>query len=92
MLARILDASRIDMNDPEIQAELNLDLQRMDKLPHDRAPEGSNTYRVIVTPGITYMPGLHRFDFEIQYGVLDRDNLRPLGNSVKYTTERLPFL
>ncbi len=90
MLTRILDTSQIDMNDIQIRAELDIDLQRMDKLPHDRAPNGSNAYKVAITPGHTYTLSCHQFDFQLQYGILKKDKFTSMGEPVKYTTELLP--
>lgn len=93
MLTRILDTTEINMNDPEIQAELRTDLRRMDRLRHEEMPEGCDSYRVKVMPSTrTYMPGLHRFRFEIQYGNLVDDKLKPKGEVVFYQTETLPMI
>src|SRR3989338_5113979 len=48
MLTRILDTIEIDMNNPEIRAELGTDLRRMDRLRHEGMPEGSDAYKVKV--------------------------------------------
>ena len=93
MLTRILDTIEIDMNDPEIQSELRTDLRRMDRLKHEEMPEGSDAYRVKVMPSTrTYMSGLHRFRFEIQYGSLVNGEFEPKGEPVLYQTESLPMI
>ena len=93
MLTRILDTSQIDMTNPIIQSELEIDLRRMDRLSHDGSPENANTHKVTVTPSIrTYSPGLHRFRFEIQYGKKEGDEFTPIGEPIYYQSETLPFL
>ncbi|MEK6933427.1 MAG: hypothetical protein AABW75_00960 [Nanoarchaeota archaeon] len=93
MLTRILDTTEIDMNNPEIRVELNTDLRRMDHLRHEEMPEGSGVYRVKVMPSTrTYLPGLHRFRFEIQYGNMLDGELKPKGEKVLYQTETLPMI
>ena len=91
-MKRILDTSEIDMNNQLICNELEVDLRRMDKLSHIWAPEGSNAYKVSVTPGFTYMPAFHRFNYEIQYGLSKGKKFTPIGESVKYSTATLPWL
>lgn len=93
MLTRILDTTAIDMKDPEIRRELEIDLKRMDRLPHDESPKNSNAYKVNVTPSTqTYHPGLHRFRFLIQYGELAGEQFKPLGDVVRFQSETLPML
>ena len=93
MLTRILDTSGIDMGNPEIQGELETDLRRMDRLPHNGMPENVDTYKVKVTPSIrTYMPGLHRFRFEIQYGNMKESKFEPKGEPVLSQSELLPMI
>jgi len=93
MLKRLLDATGIDMKDPKIQWELETDLRRMDNLRHENMPEGANAYAVTVTPSIqTYSRGLHRFRFEIQYGLMNGDRFEPLGKSALYQSETLPMI
>jgi len=93
MLKRILDTTKIDMNDEYIQKELGKDLQRMDKLPHNKkAPEGANAYKVTVEPSTqTYMPCFHRFRFYIQYGKLKNDEFIPLDKPIRTQSEALPL-
>ena len=91
MLTRILDTTEIDMTNPEILAELEADLRRMDYLKHECMPEGVDTYRVKVMPSNrTYGLGLHRFIFEIQYGNKTDDQFEPKGEPKTYQTETLP--
>ena len=93
MLTRILDTTEIDMDNPEILAELDTDLRRMDYMKHEEMPEGSDAYRVKVSPSTrTYMPGLHRFRFEIQYGKMIDGELKPKGEVALYQTETLPMI
>lgn len=93
MLTRILNTSGIDVNDPEIQRELKTDLRRMDSLRHEHMPKGVNAYKVTATPStVTYMLGLHRFKFKIQYGCIDNNKFEPKGEPVFYQTETLPMI
>ncbi|MBI2130083.1 hypothetical protein HYU07_07710 [Candidatus Woesearchaeota archaeon] len=81
------------MADPEIKSELETDLRRMDRLKHENIPEGVNTYRVKVSPSTrTYMPGLHRFRFEIRYGNMKDSEFEPKGETVFHQTETLPMI
>jgi hypothetical protein len=65
----------------------------MDKLKHEEMPEGCDALRVKVMPSNrTYLPGLHRFIFEIQYGQLVEENLQPKGEPIYYQTETLPMI
>jgi hypothetical protein len=90
---RILDASQIDMDDPTIRHELDLDLKRMDELPHDEVPGSADAYRVTVSPStVSYMPGFYRFVFEIQYGKLEDDEFTPIGTPIRQQSETLPHL
>ncbi|MBI3034293.1 hypothetical protein HYY72_03975 [Candidatus Woesearchaeota archaeon] len=92
MLTRILDTG-IDISDPEIRWELETDLRRMDRLPHDDVPENADAYMVKVTPSVrTYMPGLHRFRFELQYGRMNNGAFEPEGKPALYQTETLPMI
>ena len=92
IMQRILDTSEIDMDDLEIRGELEIDLQRMDKLEHYEMPDGSDTFHVRVRPGSqTYRPGLHRFTFEIQYGNLINGEFRSKGEPVFTQSEALPY-
>lgn len=93
MLKRILDTTKIDMDNSTIQSELNTDLRRMDHLSHDKVPEGTNAYKVTVEPSEkTYGAFHHRFRFEIQYGKLDGDKFIPLGKPKKTQSEALPMI
>ena len=93
MLKRILDTSGIDMNDPEIKWELETDLRRMNRLPHKNMPKNVDTYKVKVTPSTqTYMQGLHRFIFEIRYGMIKKGKFQPKGKHVLYQSETLPMI
>ena len=93
MLTRILDTSGIYMNDPKIRSELETDLRRMDRLQHENIPKGVDTYRVKVSPSTrTYMPGLHRFIFEIKYGNIKGGEFEPKGETVFHQTETLPMI
>jgi len=93
MLTRIIETAEIDMADPEIQAELETDLRRMDKLKHEEMPEFCDSFRVRVMPSLrTYRPGLHRFRFEIQYGNIVNGEFKPKGDLVEYQTETLPMI
>jgi hypothetical protein len=90
MPTRILDTTEIDLDDQEIQSELEADLRRMDRLPH---PENATAYQVLVRPSKrTYMPGLHRFVYVIQYGILYNGEFQPEGDIVRYQTETLPMI
>ena len=90
MLARILDTSGIDMDDPKVRAELETDLRRMDRLRH---PEDNDAYRVKVSPSTeTWSAELHRFRFEIQYGSLVGGEFKPKGETVRHQTESLPMI
>ena len=94
MLERILDTSGIDMDNPDIKLCLETDLRRMDKMRHGEIPEGVDVYKVNVTPSIqTYsMPGMYRFQFEIQYGNKKEDEFEPKGEPVFRQTETLPMV
>tara|TARA_Y100000310_G_scaffold345322_1_gene463769 strand:+ start:1844 stop:2125 length:282 start_codon:yes stop_codon:yes gene_type:complete len=93
MLRVDVDTSGIDMTDPDIPWELGTDLRRMDHLQHTGAPEGADAYRVTVTPSQrTYVPGFHRFRFEIQYGRVKEDEFEPIGDSVWKQSEGLPLI
>lgn len=93
MLTRILDTTGIDVKDPEITAELNTDLRRMDCLKHLEAPKEAGHYRVKVTPSArTFAPGLHRFRFELTYGNLEGEKFVPIGEPILYQTETLPMI
>lgn len=93
MLTRILDTSKIDTNNPEIKFELEIDLNRMDKLDHSKKPKGTNAYQVKVKPSTqTYMDGLHRFIFEIQYGAIRKGKFKPKGELIFYQSETLPMI
>ena len=93
MLTRILDTTEIDMDNPEIRAELETDLRRMDHMKHEEMPEDSDAYKVRVLPSTrTYMPGLHRFRFIMQYGKMLDGELKPKGEEVVYQTETLPMI
>jgi hypothetical protein len=93
MLTRMLDTSGIDMNDPLIKSELEIDLRRMDRLKHEEMPDGVNAYNVIITPSTrTYSPLLHRFLFEIQYGCIIGNNFEPKGKPLRYQSETLPMI
>ncbi len=93
MLERILDTSAIDMTDSHIVYELNIDLERMDKLEHNESPRKANAYKVKVEPSrVTYYEGLHRFRFEIQYGYLRKNGkFKSLGKPIQTQSESLPF-
>ena len=92
-MKRILDTSGIDIDNRTIRSGLYTDLLRMNKLTHDRAPENADAYTVTVTPSPdSYMPGFHRFRFEIQYGKSEGDGFTPIGEPVRYESETLPFL
>jgi len=89
----MVDTIGIDLTDPKIEWELEIDLRRMDKLRHEYMPEGANAYRVTVTPSTqTYSRGLHRFLFELQYGLINSDQFEPFGNPVRYQSETLPMI
>ncbi|MBI2545019.1 MAG: hypothetical protein HYW22_00250 [Candidatus Aenigmarchaeota archaeon] len=91
MLIRILDTSNIG-SDPSIRTELDMDLRRMDRLNHRKYPR-VNAYRVVVTPSaFTYTEVHHRFNFELQYGMLNDGAFTPVGEPVIYSTETLPFI
>jgi hypothetical protein len=93
MLTRILDASRINMDDPHIKYELEADLRRMDFIRHEDAPKDAEACRVIVEPSsITYSQILHRFRFEIQYGKYDNGRFVALGDAQKTQSEALPMI
>ena len=93
MLTRILDTTKINMNDSEIRAELNMDLRRMDCMEHEEMPEGSDVYLLEVSPSIqTYRPGFHRFRFKIQYGNLIDGEIRIKGKSKHTQSEALPII
>ncbi len=93
MLTRILDTSKIDIEDPQIRRELNQDLRRMDRLKHVEMPDDVDTFKVKVKPSsITYHAGLHRFVFELQYGNMVEDEFKPKGEVVSYQTETLPMI
>lgn len=92
-MERILDTSSIDMTNNQIVRELEINLERMNKLNHTEAPKRANAYKVIVKPSnITYSEMLYRFRFEIQYGRLKwNKKFKPLGNAVFTQSEVLPF-
>ena len=93
LLKRIVETSKIDMNDPEIQIELEIDLERMDRLTHQDRPEGTDSFLITVTPSETlYKRGHHRFLFEIQYGTQTEQGFTPIGEPKHYNTQSLPFL
>jgi hypothetical protein len=92
MLKRIVDTSRIDIEDPEIARELGIDLNRMNHMTHN-SPDNTNAYRIIVSPSSqTYSPGLHRFTFNIQYGRLDGEVFKAIGQSIERQSETLPMI
>jgi len=92
-LTRILDTSEIDMTNPAIKADLDIDLRRMDAMKHEDMPDGCDAFSVRVRPSTrTFRPGLYRFRFEIQYGHLVNGELKPKGEPVDYQTETLPML
>jgi len=94
MLERIIDTSAIDITNSQIKYELEIDLERMNKLEHNEAPKKANAYKVKVEPSqVTYSEMLYRFRFELQYGYLKKNKeFRPIGKSIKTQSEALPFL
>ncbi|MBI2631927.1 hypothetical protein HYW75_02910 [Candidatus Pacearchaeota archaeon] len=93
MLIRILDTTQIDNENSQIMGELITDLRRMDHLKHLESPDGCNAYKLRVLPSLrTYSILLHRFRFEIQYGILVNDKFRPVGKVVNQQTETLPMI
>jgi len=93
MLKRIIDVSDIDITDLKIKGELETDFKRMESLNLENAPNNAEAYKVKVSPSIrTYMPGLHRFRFEIQYGNFINGEFKPVGEILFYQTETLPMI
>jgi hypothetical protein len=92
MLTRILDTTMIDVHDPLIKSELEIDLRRMDALKHEGRPEIANAYMVRVTPSITYNPLQHMFNYEILYGINKGGVFQTIGSPVKLQTETLPMI
>ncbi|OIO61477.1 hypothetical protein COY26_02370 [Candidatus Woesearchaeota archaeon CG_4_10_14_0_2_um_filter_33_10] len=93
MLKRILDTTKIDIDDPGVKYDLETDLRRMDRMKHDEAPKNIEAYKVKVEPSVqTYMPGFHRFRFKFQYGKLIGDKFVPIGKPIKKQSENLPYL
>jgi len=93
MLTRILDTTRIDINNSQIKHELEIDLRRMDHINHEDAPKGTEAYILIVEPSQrTYSSMLYRFRFEIQYGKYDSNKFIPLGEPKKTQSEALPMI
>ena len=93
MLERILNTDAIDMDNSQIAYELEIDLERMDKLEHKTAPKTANSYKVTVRPStVTYSEMMYRFRFEIQYGYLKKNKeFRPIGKSLQTQSEALPW-
>lgn len=88
MLTRILDTSRIAIDNGEVAYELSIDLRRMDRLSHSARPALANAYVCTVRPSVY----LHNFLFELQYGIKTQSGFEPVGPPQHYNTETLPFL
>ena len=92
-LKRILDTTEIDIDNPEIRSDLDIDLRRMDLMKHEAAPEDADTYSVVVRPSTkTYYLGLYRFIFNIQYGKMEGEEFKPMGEPEQYQSETLPMM
>ena len=91
-LKLILETSSLDLENSEIKKDLDIDLKRLAYFEND-APSGANAYRVEIQPSRqTFRPGLYRFTFEIQYGILHGEIFSPIGEKIYRQTETLPMI